>query len=488
MSVVGIDFGSHTASIALWFEEKNAIEVIADDLGSRTIPTAVAFRGDEIITGQAAVSQMHKNANNTFEDIRSKMLDAGTIDVNVPLLEKTLTVQELSSHFFRNIHNQIKQQVGKVVRECVISTPYNLSDDIKARLTESAQAGGMRIKACINDSVAALMAYQMDDASLSPGKTLVLDIGWSKTTISLFEISGGLFVPISSCTVPEACGAEFVKLIAAHCAKDFARKAKFPCDDNKRSMMRLRRECENAMKSLSTGAEATIDIDSLCEGVDFSLKLSRARFEDLLTIPFMQLKNGINSLLSSVQWNAADVFRVCMSGGGSAIPRVINTMKSMFSHAQFPTGRFESLETQCLGAALHGKFLLQQGLIDSAPVASPVAPCTTRPILFRGGTEGAMEQQVFDANTVLPTKADFPVALPAGQPQGYFQILAGPVEPADAVAILGEIVFTGGESGEEASNMNIRLEIDLEGAITIEVTQVSSGLILASLNIPPRQV
>ncbi len=51
MSVIGLDFGCHTASIALWHAEKDITEVIADDLGLRTIPVAVAFRGDEIITG-----------------------------------------------------------------------------------------------------------------------------------------------------------------------------------------------------------------------------------------------------------------------------------------------------------------------------------------------------------------------------------------------------------------------------------------------------
>ena len=50
-TVIGLDFGCHTASIALWHAEKDITEVIADDLGLRTIPVAVAFRGEEIITG-----------------------------------------------------------------------------------------------------------------------------------------------------------------------------------------------------------------------------------------------------------------------------------------------------------------------------------------------------------------------------------------------------------------------------------------------------
>ena len=39
-----------------------------------------------------------------------------------------------------------------------------------------------------------------------------------------------------------------------------------------------------------TGAEATIDIDSLYEGADYSSKITRARFEDLISIPLIQVE------------------------------------------------------------------------------------------------------------------------------------------------------------------------------------------------------
>ena len=360
MSIVGIDFGSHSSSVAIWFEEKNTVEVLADDLGSRTIPSVVAFRGDEIITGEAAVSQMHKNASNTFDDVKSRLLNVNIVNINVPLLDKELTVQELSSHFFRNIHNQIKQQVGKAVRDCVVSVPKTLDESVRKRLVEAAQAGGMRIKACLDDSVCALMAHRQDEAGQALTRTLVVDIGWGKSTISLFNVSGGLIFPVASEIVQEAGASTFVNLVVAHCAKDFTRKYKVPVEESKRSMMRLRRECENAMRSLSTGAEATIDIDSLCEGIDYSFKLSRARFEDLITIPFMHLKNAINKMLGGAGWSAETVQQVCMTGGGSAIPRAVANMKSMFPSARFLVGKFEVAETQCIGACLHGKFLFEQ--------------------------------------------------------------------------------------------------------------------------------
>lgn len=486
MSIIGIDFGSHTSSVAIWYEEKNTVEVLADDLGNRTIPSVVAFRGEEIITGEAAVSQMHKNAANTFDDVRSRLLNSEVTSITVPLLDKDLPVQELTSHFFRNIHNQIKQQVGKAVRECVVTVPKALDEDTRKRLVEAAQAGGMRIKACIEDTVAALMAHKLDDASVRPSRTLVVDIGWSRASLSLFSVSGGLFVPAGSVAIPEAGASNFVNLIAAHCAKDFTRKHKIPCEDNKRSMMRLRRECEIAMRSLSTGAEATIDIDSLCEGVDYSFKLSRARFEDLVTIPFMHLKNGINSLLASAGWTADAVQQVIMIGGGSSIPRAIANLKALFPQAAFPVGKFETAEVQCIGACLHGKFLFEQGLIDNAPMASPVAASLTRSVRLSADSQSE-GVEVLPRDCVLPARLQLQATLPAGQTKGYARLLAGPESASDAATALGELVFELAERGEGEEALRLEVAVSEQGEISLEVTQISTGLVVGTLTVPAAQ-
>ena len=51
--------------------------------------------------------------------------------------------------------------------------------------------------------------------------------------------------------------------------------------DNKRSLRRLRTSCEKAKRTLSSGNTASIEIDSLCEGIDFFSSITRAKFESL---------------------------------------------------------------------------------------------------------------------------------------------------------------------------------------------------------------
>lgn len=249
------------------------------------------------------------------------------------------------------------------------------------RLTEAAQIGGLRIKCFIPDSAATLLAYGLDTPSTSAGplRTLVLDVGWSKTVVSLFDVSGGLLFPVSRRQSTAVAGSAFVQLLADFCAKvflsslsgwfsyrlvtslrkqDFTRKTKIPLNaESSRSMLRLKRECEQAVKSLSTGQEATIDIDSLCEGADYSCKISRARFEDLLASPLVQLRNMLNEAAAE-----GSVGQLCLSGGLAAVPRIVQTAKALFPHAGIASskGRFETSEAQCIGAAIHGKQLIQQ--------------------------------------------------------------------------------------------------------------------------------
>lgn len=62
---------------------------------------------------------------------------------------------------------------------------------------------------------------------------------------------------------------------------EFKRKYNKDITKNQKALRRLRTACERAKRTLSSSAEATVEIDSLHEGVDFYSKLTRARFEEL---------------------------------------------------------------------------------------------------------------------------------------------------------------------------------------------------------------
>ena len=66
-----------------------------------------------------------------------------------------------------------------------------------------------------------------------------------------------------------------------HFVQEFKRKYKKYISDNKRSVSRLRTACERAKRTLSSTTQASIEIDSLFEGIGFCTNITRARFEEL---------------------------------------------------------------------------------------------------------------------------------------------------------------------------------------------------------------
>ncbi|MRC56873.1 Hsp70 family protein, partial [Bacillus thuringiensis] len=76
-------------------------------------------------------------------------------------------------------------------------------------------------------------------------------------------------------------GEDFDSSLVNHFVQEFKRKNKKDITDNKRAVRRLRTACERAKRTLSSSTQASIEIDSLYEGVDFYTTITRARFEEL---------------------------------------------------------------------------------------------------------------------------------------------------------------------------------------------------------------
>ena len=76
-------------------------------------------------------------------------------------------------------------------------------------------------------------------------------------------------------------GKDFDNRIVDFCLQDFKRKNRGKdMTGNHRAIRLLQTQCERAQRTLSSSTQATIEIYSLFEGIDYSCSLSRARFEE----------------------------------------------------------------------------------------------------------------------------------------------------------------------------------------------------------------
>lgn len=102
---------------------------------------------------------------------------------------------------------------------------------------------------------------------------LVFYLGGGTFDVSLLTIEDGIFEVKSTAGDIHLGGNDFVQ--------EFKRKIKKDISNNPRALRRLRTSCERAKRTLSSTAQATIEIDSLFEGIDFYSTTTRARFEEM---------------------------------------------------------------------------------------------------------------------------------------------------------------------------------------------------------------
>jgi len=88
-------------------------------------------------------------------------------------------------------------------------------------------------------------------------------------------------------------------------------------------MRRLRTQCERAKRILSSSAEATIEVDALADSVDFMLKISRPKFEELCLSMFKECIPPVEKVIKDSGMAKNTIHEVVLVGGSTRIPKVI---------------------------------------------------------------------------------------------------------------------------------------------------------------------
>ena len=76
-------------------------------------------------------------------------------------------------------------------------------------------------------------------------------------------------------------GEDIDSQVVNHFVDEFKKKYKKDPSKSHRALRRLRTAAERAKRTLSASTQATVEVDSLYEGLDFYTTLSRAKFEAL---------------------------------------------------------------------------------------------------------------------------------------------------------------------------------------------------------------
>lgn len=93
-------------------------------------------------------------------------------------------------------------------------------------------------------------------------------------------------------------------------------------------MRRLRTYCERAKRTLSSSQQTTIEIDSLADGEDLSITLTRSKFEELCFDFFKDTMNPVDKVIKDSDIAKANVDEIVLVGGSTRIPKVQELIKN----------------------------------------------------------------------------------------------------------------------------------------------------------------
>lgn len=110
-------------------------------------------------------------------------------------------------------------------------------------------------------------------------------------------------------------------------------KSKYAKDisNNNRAIRRLRTACERAKRTLSSSTQASIEIDSLYEGMDFYTSITRARFEELNIDLFRGTLGPVEKAMQDAKMDKSQIHDIVLVGGSTRIPKIQKLLQDFFN-------------------------------------------------------------------------------------------------------------------------------------------------------------
>merc|ERR1712164_12137 len=416
---VGIDLGTTYSCVGIW--QNDRVEIIANDQGNRTTPSHVAFTDTERLIGDAAKNQCAMNPNNTVFDakrligrkytdpvVQSDMKhwpftlksgdgDIPRIQVQYKGEEKTFSAEEISSMVLIKMKETAEAFVGKDIKDVVVTVPAYFNDSQRQATKDAGAIAGLNVLRIINEPTAAAIAYGLDKKSAGETNVLIFDLGGGTFDVSLLTIDDGIFEVKATAGDTHLGGEDFDNRLVNHFVQEFKRKNKADISGNARSLRRLRTACERAKRQLSSGTNATIEIDSLHEGQDLYSSITRARFEDLCGDLFQQCLAPVEKVLRDAGVSKSAVDEIVMVGGSTRIPKVQQLISNYFNGKDL-NHSINPDEAVAYGAAV------QAHLLGGGEMKQDVLLLDVAPLSLGLETAGGVMTPLIERNTTVPTK------------------------------------------------------------------------------------
>lgn len=457
-------------------------KVIENSEGGRTTPSVVAFTKEgERLVGVAAKRQAVVNPTNTFfatkrligrrfedaevqKDIKQvpyKIVKHTNGDAWLEARGEKYSPAQIGGFVLNKMKETAEAYLGKPAKNAVVTVPAYFNDSQRQATKDAGQIVGLNVLRVVNEPTAAALAYGLERTE--DKVVAVFDLGGGTFDISILEIQKGVFEVKSTNGDTHLGGEDFDIYLVRHIVEQFKKENGLDLENDRMAIQRIREAAEKAKVELSSALKTDINLPFITADATgpkhINLTISRAQFEGLTDSLIKRTIDPVKKALKDAALQTNEVDEVILVGGMSRMPKVNETVKSLFGRE--PNKSVNPDEAVAIGAAIQGAVLAGEVqdvlLLDVTPLSLGIE------------TLGGVFTRLINRNTTIPTKKSQVFSTAAtGQTSVEIRVYQGERELVRDNKLIGNFTLSGiPPAPKGVPQIEVTFDIDADGIINV---------------------